>query len=56
MLASLLSRLHAEDGLTPVGIVLGVLLIFLAFALAAGTHSALFLVLIVLAVVCIISL
>lgn len=56
MLKSIMSRLNDETGLSAVGVVLGVLLIILAFSLAVGTHSALFLLLVVLAVICIIFL
>jgi len=56
MLKSLLSRLHDEEGFTAVGVVLGVVLIVLAFALTASTHSALFLVLLLLGILAIVFL
>lgn len=56
MIASLLKRLGTADGLTTVGVVLCVFLILLAFVLTASAHSALFLVLIVLAIICLIFL
>lgn len=56
MLSKLLKTLAAEDGFTPVGILVGVLCIILAFALAAGTHSILFLFLVIVGVLAIIFL
>lgn len=56
MLASTLKRLGDEGGFSAVGVVLGVLLIILAFALTATTHSALFLALLILGIACIIFL